>query len=327
MKNFNLYFLFVLCFALIFTSCEEEEPIVSFPPQVEPIPPSKVDGFILQNLKNNTENFNVSPSTNYTTLTTSNSFKVKFGPNTFKYANGKTIVGDFTIEIVDLLTKKEMMLVNRPTFTTDGELLVSGGVIYLNAHQNGQQLIINEDQPILVAIPSEDGNPMKYFNGQLSGNGDFGWVESQVKTVTVVTSNDTTFIGDGNSNINYNFTMDSFGWINCDFFYNSAAPLTGVNVIVPEQYNGSNTSVFIYYSDINSIANMHDFNFDSDFDLGTGYSTPEGMDVSFIIISEIDGNFAYNISPSTITNNHIETIDTLFAVSQESLQLIINNLP
>ena len=66
-----------------------------------------------------------------------------FGSNTFINILGNPVSGSFNIELVEALTKKEMMLLNRPTFTHSGRLLVSGGVVYLNATQNGQQLSIN----------------------------------------------------------------------------------------------------------------------------------------------------------------------------------------
>ena len=144
--------------------------------------------------------------------------------------------------------------------------------------------------------------------------------------VTIFTPNDTSWIENNNS-LSYNFTMDSFGWINCDFFYNSTTPLTGVNVILPEKHNGSNTYVFIYYSDINSVANMDDYNFDSNFDLGTGYSTPVGLDVTFVTISEVNDTFYYDLTNTAIIDNHVEEIDELTIASESQIQNILNNLP
>ena len=326
MKKLNFSAFAVLTIALIFSSCEKEPTVVTFPSQAGPIMTSQTQGFFEENIKNETEKWNVIPDSTYQTLVTSNNYFVRFNHNTFTYSNGQAIVGDFTVEIVDVLTKKDMLKLNRPTFTNDGELLVSGGVIYLNAHQNGQQLSINNNAPVMVSIPTDEGTPMKYFNGIVAGNNDFGWDESLEDEVTIFTPNDTSWIGNNNS-LSYNFTMDSFGWINCDFFYNSTTPLTGVNVILPEKHNGSNTYVFIYYSDINSVANMDDYNFDSNFDLGTGYSTPVGLDVTFVTISEVNDTFYYDLTNTAIIDNHLEEIDSLTIASESQIQNILNNLP
>ena len=221
-----------------------------------------------------------------------------------------------------------MMILNRPTFTNDGQLLVSGGIIYLNAKQDGQQLSINDSEPVMVSIPSNNTTAMELFDGSLDQNNDFGWDLSLEDTVTIATMEDTTFNPNGQGNLfSYNFMMNSIGWINCDYFYNSADPLTGVIVVLPDDYNGTNSIVFIYYSDINSVANMHDYDNDSNFDLGLGYTTPVGMDVTFVTIAEIDSMFYFNVTNSTITDNHIEEINVLTPVSEQDLQTIIDNLP
>ena len=72
---------------------------------------------------------------------------------------------------------------------------------------------------------------------------------------------------------------------------------------------------------------MNDYDQDSNFDLGLGYSTPVGMDISFVVIAEIDSTFYYNIvSNVTLSENHIENIDNLIEVTEEELQTIIDNI-
>jgi hypothetical protein len=330
MKKSKLFILSLLSMGLIFTSCEENEPnVISLPNIIAPTETSQLNAYFAENIENETEEFNVNPSDGFQTIYTSNGFSVSFYSNTFTYPNGNPVNGNFTIEIIDALTKKEMMMLNRPTFTNDGQLLVSGGIIYLDANQNGQQLSINDSQPVMVSIPSNGFDAMDFFDGSLGGNNDFGWDLSLEDTVTIVTmEEDTTFNPNGQGNMfSYNFTMDSIGWINCDYFYNSGDPLTEVNVVLPDGFNGSNSIVFIYYSNINSVANMHDYDNDSNFDLGSGYSTPIGMDVTFVTISELDSMFYFNITNSTITDNHLEEINILTPVNEQDLQTIIDNLP
>ena len=329
MKSSNLFILSLFSLALIFSSCEEKEPnVISLPNNIAPTASSQINAYFVENLEVETEQFNVNPSVGYQTINTSNGFSVSFNSNTFTYANGNPVSGNFTIEIIDALTKKEMMILNRPTFTNDGQLLVSGGIIYLNAKQDGQQLSINDSEPVMVSIPSNNTTAMELFDGSLDQNNDFGWDLSLEDTVTIATMEDTTFNPNGQENLfSYNFTMNSIGWINCDYFYNSADPLTGVIVVLPDDYNGTNSIVFIYYSDINSVANMHDYDNDSNFDLGLGYTTPVGMDVTFVTIAEIDSMFYFNVTNSTITDNHIEEINVLTPVSEQDLQTIIDNLP
>ena len=218
------------------------------------------------------------------------------------------------------------MLLNRPTFTHSGRLLVSGGVVYLNATQNGQQLSINDSYPVMVSIPTDNYIPMDFFDGSFDNQGGFGWDESEDDTVFINTNGngqDSTFFEDFFS---FDFEIDSIGWINCDYFYNSADPLTQVEVVLPDTFNGDNSAVFIYYSDINSVASLSDYDSDGTFDLGASYSTPVGMEVTFVVISESGGTFFYNFVTNTITQDHLEVISTLTSVTEAELEVLLNNL-
>jgi len=246
-----------------------------------------------------------------------------YGPNTFLTSDGIPVNGSFVITVNDAISNKEMLLMNKPTFTKSGELLVSGGIVKLVATQNGQTLSINNAEPVQVVIPTNDVNPMSFFDGSEDNNGNFGW-ELEDDTINLVENFDST----GNnqfSSLGLSFELDSIGWINCDYFYGLGDPLTGVTVNLPEGYTGANSTVFIFYNTINSLASLYDMDEDGTFDLGYNYETPTGMDVTFVIVSEIDGQYYYAISPSTISDNHVEDISVMTEVTEEDLEDYINN--
>ena len=168
--------------------------------------------------------------------------------------------------------------------------------------------------------------PMDFFDGSFDNQGGFGWDESEDDTIITNTNGngqDSTFFEDFFS---FDFEIDSIGWINCDYFYNSADPLTQVEVVLPDTFSGDNSAVFIYYSDINSVASLSDYDADGTFDLGASYSTPVGMEVTFVVISESDGTFFYNFVTTTITQDHVEVISALTSVTEAELEVLINNL-
>ena len=101
---------------------------------------------------------------------------------------------------------------NKPTFTKNGELLVSGGIVKLVATQNGQTLTINNDEPVQVVIPTNDYNPMSFFDGSEDNNGNFGW-ELEDDTIDLVENFDSTGNGQFTS-LGLSFELDSIGWIN-----------------------------------------------------------------------------------------------------------------
>ena len=326
MKHFS-FLLLVIFSVIFFFSCEKETETIILPSNINTTQnSSQINKFFEDNLDEATQTINVNSSASNQIIISDKGIVYTFGSNTFINTLGNPVSGSFNIELVEALTKKEMMLINRPTFTHSGRLLVSGGVVYLNANQNGQQLSINDSDPVMVSIPTDNYIPMDFFDGSFDNQGGFGWDESEDDTIITNTNGngqDSTFFEDFFS---FDFEIDSIGWINCDYFYNSADPLTQVEVVLPDTFNGDNSAVFIYYSDINSVASLSDYDADGTFDLGASYSTPVGMEVTFVVISESDGTFFYNFVTTTITQDHVEVISALTSVTEAELEALLNNL-
>lgn len=64
----------------------------------------------------------------------------------FKNKNGKTVEENVRIELKEALSTSDMLLSNLTTIA-DGKLLASGGMIYLNATADGEELSINKEKP------------------------------------------------------------------------------------------------------------------------------------------------------------------------------------
>ena len=54
--------------------------------------------------------------------------------------------------------------------------------------------------------------------------------------------------------------------------------------------------------------------------MGASYSTPVGMEVTFVVISESDGTFFYNFVTTTITQDHVEIISALTSATEAELE-------
>ena len=324
MKKSLSIFALVSIALFTFYSCEKETDVIVIPSTINPTPTSDINKFFEDNVEDATQTININPSSSQT-FTSNKGITYLFNANTFVNSSGATVGGNITIELIEALTKKEMMMMNKPTFTHSGELLVSGGIVYLNATQNGQQLSINDNNPVSVSIPTNNSSvPIDFFDGSFDNQGGFGWDESEDDTVITNTNgNDTT---EQDFWFSFDFEIDSIGWINCDYFYNSGDPLTQVEVVLPDTFNGDNSAVFIYYDDINSVASLTDYDTDGTFDLGANYSTPVGMDVSFVVISESNGSYFYALANATITQNHIQIIGSLLEVTEAELEIILNAL-
>lgn len=90
---------------------------------------------------------------------------IRIFKNTFVNSNGENVIGSVEIEFKEALTTFDMVLANLTT-TTDGKMLQTGGMIYINATSNGQQLAIAENMAIGVILPTDKVvEGMQLFDG------------------------------------------------------------------------------------------------------------------------------------------------------------------
>lgn len=182
---------------------------------------------------------------------------------------------------------------------TGGAVLISGGEFYMEIAQNGNLVEVVSPVQVVTApsMVSPNGN-MQLFDGTTDAQGNITWT----------TNSDTLNIVQDSSGIGYGWGWtDSLSWINCDYFMNNTGPQTSVSVNVPSGYDNTNTMIFMVFTNANAVTGIYSYA-SSVFSTGTYYTIPEGMDVSFVAISEENNQIQYAvISNSIITTNHTET--------------------
>lgn len=95
----------------------------------------------------------------------------------FKNSNGETFEGNVKIELSEALSLDEMLLSNLTT-TSNGNQLETDGMIYFNATQNSEQLVINKDNPIHIEIPTKQKKQgMSAYKGVRNASGNMNWIE------------------------------------------------------------------------------------------------------------------------------------------------------
>lgn len=96
--------------------------------------------------------------------------------NTFLDQNGNQASGQIKIEFKECLNRLDMVLGNLTT-TSNGLFLESGGMIYINATSNNQQLAIANNKTIGVEMPTDRVlSDMELFEGSLEDN-TINWVD------------------------------------------------------------------------------------------------------------------------------------------------------
>ena len=306
------YLLPIVC-SLVIISCQKEEVVIPYNCTA-----NMIDDETAENTINNTIDLNASNPQ----ITGVNGTNITFSSNSFLDENGNIVSGNINIELIDAQDNKDMLLMDCPTVTTGGQLLESGGIFYFNPTQNGNQLTINPNNPPLVTMPTENGDLMDYYTGILDGDGNLsGWELVQSNTIQTIP----VFNGIGDTSYYYSFNLTGVGWINTDHPY-GVAPFSTVTVDLPDGYNGSNSSVFIYFRDVNSCITAYDNDNNGSFESPCTISESEV--VQFVSVSQIEGVRKYCVTASVDIQptTHEATIskdDMEIALCDDALRLLI----
>lgn len=179
-------------------------------------------------------------------ITGTKGMKFEFPANSFIDASGNPVTGNVVVSLKEVLSKRDIILSGKVT-QSSGQLLISGGEFQILASQNGQALRLNPAVAVAVKVPTTfNTDPMDLFVWAPTVTSDSTWVLDQKSRVT--TSTDF-----------YQFNLPSFGWINCDYFYNDPNPKT--TVTASPVYVGASPSIkdqraYMVFDDIKSVAGL-----------------------------------------------------------------------
>lgn len=96
---------------------------------------------------------------------------IRISKNTFTDKQGRLVNGNVDIQYKEVLTELEMVLGNLTT-TTNGQPLQTGGMIYINATANNEQLNIADNKQIGIVIPTDSAKiGMQLFEGTQDSTG------------------------------------------------------------------------------------------------------------------------------------------------------------
>ena len=110
MKYFSIPLLVILS-VFFFFSCEKETETIILPSNLITIPnSSQINKFFEDNLEDATETINANSSIYSQTIVSNKGISYTFGANTFINSTGNPVSGNFSIELVEALTKKEMII-------------------------------------------------------------------------------------------------------------------------------------------------------------------------------------------------------------------------
>lgn len=219
---------------------------------------------------------------------------IKFYGNCFEDVKGKTIKGNIDFQLIEVYSKSDMVTFGLST-VSDGKMLESGGMIYINATYNGQPAYFSDHAwAYQISFPTADKkNDMRIFYAD-SINGPVNWKPSANSILS-----DMTYMENQKALDEYVFNSTEMGWINCDRFIGKAK-LTDVFV---DMTDTAGVSFALVFKDINSAMASGGGHGDIGF-----YNVPIGYAVTLIAFRKNENSFSYYSKDLTIAKNHRETV-------------------
>ena len=254
---------------------------------------------------------------------------INFPPSAFEHLGGESVTGPVDIELVEIYNRAEMLKKQLPTNgkQNNGDIstIISGGEFFINATQNGQQLV--PAAAFELNAPTDNFNTaMTVFRPENCETLDCEvvWVEDEDAQVMGGEVQN----ADGSWSSSYIAPLTGFGWTNLDRWYSYAGPKTLILVDVPAGFDDSNSAVYVSYDGEPTALAFLD-TYDATLEVFSEHygQMPIGQQVHFIFVSVQDGNYVYAIQAATIVDGHTEVIGTTQITSEAGITALINALP
>ncbi|MDB5281001.1 MAG: hypothetical protein JWO06_76 [Bacteroidota bacterium] len=240
----------------------------------------------------------------YNTLTGAKGTIIKVAPGSLLHQNGTTVTGSVQFQLRELYSHGDMILSNAAT-VSNGSLLKSGGEIYLTATQGSENLLINHSNPLVLQFPTSNATTgMQLFTGSFSTA--TATTPATINWNPVANANATIVLDSSTLNQYFGFSSDSFGWTNCDQFYNLTGG-TDLQVQLPVGFDSTNTRVFMLLDAENSLA-WADVWASPIYKFHACSHTPIGINVTIIAIAQKGNQFYYAIQHETTASGVIFTV-------------------
>ena len=321
--------LLVMLFALTLTvmSCDtnDDNAVTNTPPTVQEF--NAIRQIALDNL---TQNFQIDAANGTTTLTSEKGVEIDINANCLTL-NGNPVTGLIDIEYVEIFDGGEMLVTNKTTMGAlpngDMAMLISGGAFYINATQNGQQLVLGCGMNLKIPanLTAPDPN-MILWDGTINPAGDLVWEQQDNNP----TGQGGVFLEGSGVNAIYYAFFNSFGWTNVDRFYSYTGPKTQILASVPSGYDYQNSAVYLHYDgEGNALAKLDSYDVASSLFSEHYGQIPVGLACHIIFATEENGQWRYAIKSVTITDNAVFTftLSETIVGSEAQLTAAINALP
>lgn len=166
--------------------------------------------------------------------------------------DGSIVSYPFEIELLELLTPKDMILHLMPTVSR-GRLLTTGGQVNIRAYKDGKELKMTQFNNTQIIVPAQgrvDGL-MDLFYGEETKDDIVDWIESD--TSSVQGQKPRNIYGNDGA---YFLFPNRLGWLNIDKFYEFTEAKTQIG-FSSENPPLDKIVIFLYFPDLKSLMQVY----------------------------------------------------------------------
>ena len=238
--------------------------------------------------------------------------------NNLKDADGDMVTGMVDLELIEIDRRSEMVILNKATtgIKPDGshEALTSNGEFYIRMSQDGEDVTLIEPLTVESYTFSFDPDMRKFVN--TSETEDLIW---ELALDSIVSEG-------GDIGSQFFLSGNDWGWVNLDKFNSYPDPKTNIHAELPDGLNLATAEVYVAFD--GEPTTLSQLNVFEDGQFAEYYGTiPIGLEVHFIAIYSAGGQLHYNITPATITENHVAIMTDFVEIEVDDLTALIDALP
>lgn len=258
-------------------------------------------------------------------VTGAKGFKFYFPANALLDASNNPVSGNVNIELIEFVTKGDMLL-SGVTITSGNQLLESGGMFYLMAKKNGQELHIKNNSGFAMIIPqtNQAEDPMDIWMGQPNVKDTLNKINWVLKdSVKIQPKKDTA--GQGKPTFSMNFNYFAFGYCNIDREWSKFKTfISKFRVKLPKGCNDTNSTALLLFKNYNCCA-WCGWLPDEGL-ISTGYQLPLGETAKVLIYKKTgkgDDDLEYAIKEFTLQDDtEVEFTSTAKCTEQQLEDMI-----
>ena len=318
-KNFKSLLFTVIGLTMLMTSCRKNDEISN--------PLDLYENFVAANAPQN-QLFTIDAATGGQ-IVCKRGTKITFPPNAFANPDNSLTTGLVLVRVKEALDKSQWML-NKLSTTTNDNLLISGGMIDIEANRKSDGAELKPAPAMVIPTPGL-ANVIKAEVPRINNRPDtlrlFLPVQAGLpNTSKPPTSWAASYYPFGNGTNSYIFQIPQFHWVNCDGLWNQTGAKTTVRVTpdISRIVGAKEVQVLFVYRNISTVITLPPF---ATYMESYENSIPVGSTADVVCIGKDGlGKIIFKVMPATTFTDHMDISIKPVATSAAAVNAYLNSI-